>query len=110
MPRPTAPPLAARRRAWRLLAPSNRLQAAPPAATAATASTAWLEALSPWPKEFGLERMQALVAQLGDPQRAYPSIHVVGTNGKGTATREIEGLLTAEGLNVGAYYSPHVRS
>jgi dihydrofolate synthase/folylpolyglutamate synthase len=66
--------------------------------------------LSPWPKEFGLERMQALVAELGDPQRAYPSIHVVGTNGKGTATRTIEELLTREGLTVGAYYSPHVRS
>jgi dihydrofolate synthase / folylpolyglutamate synthase len=70
----------------------------------------WLESLSPWPKEFGLERMQALVRELGDPQRAYPSIHVVGTNGKGTATREIEELLTAERRNVGAYYSPHVRS
>ena len=70
----------------------------------------WLQQLSPWPKEFGLERMQQLVHELGDPQRAYPSIHVVGTNGKGTATRTIEELLTAEGLRVGAYYSPHVRS
>jgi dihydrofolate synthase/folylpolyglutamate synthase len=70
----------------------------------------FLEQLSPWPKEFGLERMQALVALLGDPQRAYPSIHVVGTNGKGTATRTIEELLAREALRVGAYYSPHVRS
>jgi dihydrofolate synthase/folylpolyglutamate synthase len=70
----------------------------------------WLEGLSPWPKEFGLERMQALVSQLGDPQRAYPSIHIVGTNGKGTAARTIEELLAREGLRVGAYYSPHVRS
>jgi dihydrofolate synthase / folylpolyglutamate synthase len=73
-------------------------------------AVSWLENLSPWPKEFGLERMHALVRELGDPQRAYPSIHVVGTNGKGTATREIEELLRAEGLSVGAYYSPHVRS
>jgi dihydrofolate synthase / folylpolyglutamate synthase len=73
-------------------------------------ATEWLENLSPWPKEFGLERMQALAARLGKPQRAYPSIHVVGTNGKGTATRTIEELLTREGLRVGAYYSPHVRS
>ncbi|HZC29628.1 MAG TPA: Mur ligase family protein [Gaiellaceae bacterium] len=70
----------------------------------------WLEQLSPWPKEFGLERMHALVRELGDPQRAYRSIHVVGTNGKGTATRTIEELLGSEGLSVGAYYSPHVRS
>ena len=70
----------------------------------------WVESLSPWPEEFGLGRMQRFLADLGDPQRAYPAIHVVGTNGKGTATRTIEALLTAEGLNVGAYYSPHVRS
>jgi len=70
----------------------------------------WIESLNPWPEEFGLEGMRRLLADLGDPQYAYPSLHVVGTNGKGTATRTIEAHLTAEGLNVGAYYSPHVRS
>jgi dihydrofolate synthase/folylpolyglutamate synthase len=70
----------------------------------------WLEALSPWPKEFGLGRMRTLLAALGDPQLAYPAIHVVGTNGKSTATRTIEALLLAEGLSVGATVSPHVRS
>jgi len=54
--------------------------------------------------------MRGLLRDLGDPQRANPSIHVVGTNGKGTATRTIEELLAREGLTVGAYYSPHVRS
>jgi len=73
-------------------------------------AVSWVESLSPWPEEFGLERMRELLRVLGEPQRAYPSIHVVGTNGKGTATRTIEAALTAEGLNVGAYYSPHVRS
>jgi dihydrofolate synthase/folylpolyglutamate synthase len=68
----------------------------------------WVEALSPWPEEFGLERMHALLAALGEPQRAYPAIHVVGTNGKSTATRTIEELLRGEGLRVGAYLSPHV--
>ena len=72
--------------------------------------TAWLASLSPWPKEFGLGRMRALLAALGDPQLAYPAIHVVGTNGKSTATRTIEALLLAEGLSVGATVSPHVRS
>ena len=55
-------------------------------------------------------RMRALLAALGDPQLAYPAIHVVGTNGKSTATRTIEALLLAEGLSVGATVSPHVRS
>ena len=68
----------------------------------------WIESLSPWPEEFGLERMQTLLHDLDDPQRAYPSIHVVGTNGKSTATRTIAALLQAEGLLAGAYTSPHV--
>jgi dihydrofolate synthase / folylpolyglutamate synthase len=70
----------------------------------------WIESLSPWPEEFGLERMHALLAALHNPQRAYPAVHVVGTNGKSTATRTIEELLRAEGLRVGAYLSPHVTS
>src|SRR5918995_4093915 len=69
----------------------------------------WLEPLSPWPQEgFGLERMLALLAELGDPQNAYPAVHVVGTNGKSTAAITIEQLLLAEGLAVGATISPHV--
>jgi dihydrofolate synthase/folylpolyglutamate synthase len=70
----------------------------------------FVESLSPWPQDgFGLERIEALLARLGDPQLRYPSIHVVGTNGKSTVTRTIEALLAAAGLSVGAYLSPHVR-
>ncbi len=68
----------------------------------------WLESLSPWPEVFGLERMRRLLADLGEPQRRYRSIHIVGTKGKSTATRTIAELLRAEGLRVGAYTSPHV--
>ena len=78
------------------------------ASTSVTGQTAWVEALSPWPEEFGLDRMRALLRDLGDPQRAYPSIHVVGTNGKSTAARTIAALLRAEGLRAGVYTSPHV--
>ncbi len=71
----------------------------------------WLDSLSPWPREgFGLDRMRALLAELGDPQLAFPAIHVVGTNGKSTATITIEQLLLSEGLSVGATISPHVQS
>jgi dihydrofolate synthase / folylpolyglutamate synthase len=71
----------------------------------------WLDSLSPWPKEgFGLERMRALLAELGDPQDAYPAVHVVGTNGKSTAAITIEQLLLADGLSVGSTISPHVAS
>ena len=51
-------------------------------------SRRWLESLSPWPEEFGLGRMRALLAELGEPQRAFPAVHVVGTNGKSTATHD----------------------
>jgi dihydrofolate synthase/folylpolyglutamate synthase len=68
----------------------------------------WLESLSPWPEEFGLDRMHALLAALGDPQVAFPAVHVVGTNGKTTTTRLLEALLAGGGLKVGSYTSPHV--
>ncbi len=72
-------------------------------------ATDWIASLSPWPAEgFGLERMQELLAQLGDPQLRYPAVHVVGTNGKSTTTRMVEALLADAGLAVGAYVSPHV--
>ena len=69
----------------------------------------WIASLSPWPEEFGLGRMRTLLAALGDPNLAYPAIHVVGTNGKSTATRTIEAYLLAEELSVGVTVSPHVR-
>jgi dihydrofolate synthase/folylpolyglutamate synthase len=53
--------------------------------------------------------MRALLAELGDPQLAYPAVHVVGTNGKSTTTRMTEALLGDAGLAAGAYLSPHVR-
>jgi dihydrofolate synthase/folylpolyglutamate synthase len=53
--------------------------------------------------------MHALLAELGNPQRAYPAVHVVGTNGKSTAAVTIEQLLLTEGLSVGTTISPHVR-
>ena len=68
----------------------------------------FVESLSPWPAEFGLERIKALLGRLGDPQLRYPSIHIVGTNGKTTTSRMTEALLAGEGLYVGAYTSPHV--
>jgi dihydrofolate synthase/folylpolyglutamate synthase len=53
--------------------------------------------------------MWTLLADLGEPQRRYPAIHVVGTNGKTTTTLMCAALRRGEGLRVGAYISPHVR-
>jgi dihydrofolate synthase/folylpolyglutamate synthase len=79
-----------------------------PSAANRQPNVAWLESLSPWPEEFGLGKMQRLLAALGEPQRKFPAIHVVGTNGKTTTARLAEALLAGEGLAVGAYTSPHV--
>ena len=70
--------------------------------------TEWIASLSPWPKEFGLGRIRALLEALGSPHRSFDSIHVVGSNGKSTATRTIAELSRAAGRRAGAYTSPHV--
>ena len=70
----------------------------------------WLESLARFGIRPGLERMEAMLAELADPQRAFAAIHVVGTNGKSTTTRMIEALLLDAGLTVGSTISPHVRS
>ena len=78
---------------------------------AAVRGVAWLEQLTPWPRDgFGLGRMRELLAALGEPQAGLPAVHVVGTNGKSTTTRMVEALLLASGLRTGAFLSPHVRS
>ncbi|MGP7998373.1 MAG: bifunctional folylpolyglutamate synthase/dihydrofolate synthase [Streptosporangiaceae bacterium] len=57
-----------------------------------------------------LDRIAELVSLLGDPQRAYPVIHVTGTNGKTSTARMIESLLRARGLRTGLFTSPHLSS
>ena len=54
------------------------------------------------------QRMQTIVSAMGDPQFAYPVIHVTGTNGKGSTSQMITRLLMAHGLTVGTYTSPHL--
>nr|WP_240942671.1 folylpolyglutamate synthase/dihydrofolate synthase family protein [Planosporangium thailandense] len=57
---------------------------------------------------FELGRIEGLLEMLGDPQKAYPSIHVTGTNGKTSTARMIDALLRAHGLRTGRYTSPHL--
>jgi dihydrofolate synthase / folylpolyglutamate synthase len=59
---------------------------------------------------LGLARVTKLVEALGSPQKAYRTIHVVGTNGKSSTTRFIASLLHTRGHKVGAYVSPHLIS
>ena len=57
-----------------------------------------------------LDRMRALVDVLGDPHKAYPVIHLTGTNGKTSTARMTERLLRARGLRTGLFTSPHLTS
>lgn len=58
--------------------------------------------------EFNLDRMRALMQHLGDPQRAYPILHVAGTKGKGSVSALAASGLQAAGYRVGLYTSPHL--
>ncbi|MDO4259601.1 MAG: folylpolyglutamate synthase/dihydrofolate synthase family protein [Actinomycetaceae bacterium] len=55
-----------------------------------------------------LERVEKVMDILGDPQHTYPSIHIAGTNGKTTTARMVDSLLTALGMRVGRFTSPHL--
>jgi dihydrofolate synthase / folylpolyglutamate synthase len=58
--------------------------------------------------KFGLENMRALVASLGHPERAFRSVHIAGTNGKGSVTAVVDAALRAAGFRSARYTSPHL--
>jgi dihydrofolate synthase/folylpolyglutamate synthase len=69
--------------------------------------------LSRWPEsrlEPTLDRIEAFTELLGEPQRAYPVIHLTGTNGKTSTARMVETLLRGLGLRTGRFTSPHLES
>jgi dihydrofolate synthase / folylpolyglutamate synthase len=57
---------------------------------------------------LGLERIEKLLADLGNPQDQVPIIHVAGTNGKGSVCAYLSSILTESGYRVGRYTSPHL--
>jgi dihydrofolate synthase/folylpolyglutamate synthase len=58
--------------------------------------------------KLGLERVQDLLRLLGDPQRQLRTMHVAGTNGKGSVCATLDSVLRARGLRVARYMSPHL--
>ena len=67
--------------------------------------------LSRWPEtrlEPSLDRIEAFVELLGEPQRSFRVIHLTGTNGKTSTSRMIESLLTSLDLRTGRFTSPHL--
>jgi dihydrofolate synthase/folylpolyglutamate synthase len=58
--------------------------------------------------KFGLENVRALLASLDHPERAFRSIHIAGTNGKGSVTAIVDSALRRSGIRCGRYTSPHI--
>jgi len=81
-----------------------------PRGTALTPSRcrAYLRDLQRFGIKLGLDSMRTVLAAFGDPHRAYPSVHVAGTNGKGSVCAMLTGILAAGGRKVGLYTSPHL--
>ena len=68
----------------------------------------WLDSLELFGMKLGLETIGRLAEALGRPERAYPVIHIAGTNGKGSVAAMMSTALTAAGHRVGRYTSPHL--
>ncbi|MFN8654169.1 MAG: Mur ligase family protein [Gemmatimonadales bacterium] len=60
--------------------------------------------------KFGLDTTRALLAEVGNPQDVFPTIHIGGTNGKGSVSTLVAAALSAAGFRVGLYTSPHLVS
>ncbi|AAD35259.1 folylpolyglutamate synthase [Thermotoga maritima MSB8] len=56
----------------------------------------------------GLERISMLLSKLGNPHLEYKTIHIGGTNGKGSVANMVSNILVSQGYRVGSYYSPHL--
>lgn len=57
---------------------------------------------------LGLERIESVLKDLGNPEKSFPSIHIAGTNGKGSTAAMIASILREAGYRVGLYTSPHL--
>ena len=57
----------------------------------------------------GLERMRGILELMGNPERAYPIVHITGTNGKTTTARMVSALVATHGLTAGTFVSPHLQ-
>jgi dihydrofolate synthase/folylpolyglutamate synthase len=58
--------------------------------------------------KFGLDNIRSLMSVLGNPQRSFSSVHVGGTNGKGSTGSMIESILRTAGMKTGFFTSPHL--
>lgn len=73
-----------------------------------TETLAYLDGLGKFGIHLGMERIEALLKELGNPEQKVRTIHVTGTNGKGSVTSMITNILLVSGLKVGKFTSPHL--
>jgi dihydrofolate synthase/folylpolyglutamate synthase len=73
-----------------------------------TPALTWLDSLQASGIRPGLSRMRTFLRALGHPERAYPSIIVAGTNGKGSTSATLASILNTSGYRTGLYTSPHL--
>ncbi|MBQ1915533.1 MAG: bifunctional folylpolyglutamate synthase/dihydrofolate synthase, partial [Selenomonadaceae bacterium] len=71
---------------------------------------AYLEELSVFGIQLGLGRIERLLSMLDMPQSRYRAVHVTGTNGKGSVSVMVAGILRASSIRTGLYTSPHLES
>ena len=70
----------------------------------------WLKKSESIPRKHGLYRMEAILEALGNPERGLKSIHIAGTNGKGSTAAMVTAFAKAHGLRVGTFTSTHMDS
>lgn len=58
--------------------------------------------------KLGLENITKYLKELGDPQKSYPTVHLAGTNGKGSTSAMLASILSAAGYRTGLFTSPHL--
>ena len=73
-----------------------------------TESLAYLDSLGKFGIKLGMERIEGLLRELGNPEQKIKTVHVTGTNGKGSVTSMITNILLAANLKVGKFTSPHL--
>ena len=73
-------------------------------------SIAYLYGLQKFGIKLGLHTIKQLLASVGNPHKKFPSIHIAGTNGKGSTAAFLASVLTESGYRTGLYTSPHLVS
>lgn len=68
----------------------------------------WIEAVQKFGSKYDLSRMEKAIELLGHPENSYPTIHIGGTNGKGSTLSYLSHILDAAGYKVGSFISPYV--